>query len=111
RGTFHGRFMRRRAVGVWVARGFPTFSGFLRWVRSSATGCPAPRMSPGVATPPLLLYFATPDTRSPTTSLALGRLVRHRVCCSRPLGALRSEIKEEDRAKPGPGDIRGARHP
>src|SRR5690606_3224795 len=75
--------------------------GFFRLRRSSALGCPAPRLSPGTArwrAPFLLLYVATPDTRSPTTSLALGLWARHRFFGSRTLGALRSEIKEEDGA-------------
>jgi len=78
-----------------------------------------PLMSPALepAAPGLLLYFAL--ARTPilllrkrlqrTLVLKAGSPARH--FGSGDWGVLRSEVKEEDRAQPGPGDTNGAVHP
>src|SRR5690606_33074272 len=74
-------------------------------------GGKAPRMSSGrLRRPPPLFRCALPPC-PPPPSLVNGPLVRGHLLGSWALGALRSGIKEEPRAKPLAGDSRGAAHP
>src|SRR3954468_12453892 len=62
---------------------------------------------------PLLLYFA-PQHAPPTRSSQPWRTLAEEERCGmqpRESGGQRSEVKEEGRAKPGPGDMSGVAHP
>jgi hypothetical protein len=80
---------------------------------AGATGCPPPRMSSALGCAqgsPLISLRRAPGSPSLESARPSTR-EQPRVSGSGRRGALRSEIKEERRAQPASGDIRGAERP
>ncbi len=89
--------------GLW-----PCFGRSMRGVvRAAAAGCPPPLMSPVAGLPAVVSSFTSlrgaPDTRGWQQRWRAGEVPVLPAGAGRR-GASRSEVKEEGRAKPGPGE-------